>query len=222
MASAVNTRSPSADLHVEDGEMRVSQTLSLYIPHVFLNYTAQAIVEVFESQGFGKVRHVDLVPKDCVDGRKPYNAAYIHFERWNDTSVVANFQERVMNPDKRAVLVYDDPWYWIVLENKTRRHAPGERKQRIYVPVLSEEESAFQDMISQAEFLQDIALLEEEADHIVSIDSRYVRAVEEENADLRRELQRLAMMCHQMSMAMPMPMPMAMPMPMPMAAMPMA
>jgi hypothetical protein len=30
-----------------------------------------------------------------------------------------------------ARVVYDEPWYWIVLENKARKHIPGERKPRI-------------------------------------------------------------------------------------------
>jgi hypothetical protein len=30
---------------------------------------------------------------------------------------VAHFQERVTNPDKEARIVYDEPWFWIVLEN---------------------------------------------------------------------------------------------------------
>jgi hypothetical protein len=57
-----------------------------------------------------------------------YNSAYIHFEYWYDTVVSASFQERVRNPDKEARLVYDEPWYWIVLEN---RGSKGARKLRI-------------------------------------------------------------------------------------------
>jgi hypothetical protein len=27
--------------------------------------------------------------------------------------------------------MYDDPWYWLVLENKGKKHVPGDRKPRI-------------------------------------------------------------------------------------------
>jgi hypothetical protein len=165
----------------------VNQSLSLYIPHVFLNYTAEDIANVFEGHGYGKVRHVDLVPKPATETSKPYNAAYVHFVRWNETSTVANFQERVTNPDKKAHLVYDDPWYWIVLENKTRRHIPSERQQRIYVP----ENQTESDESKQEEFLQDIERVEAECDHIISIDGRYVHQLESENCLLMAENYRL-------------------------------
>jgi hypothetical protein len=60
-----------------------------------------------------------------------YNAAYIHFEYWYDTVTSQSFQERVRNPEKEARLVYDEPWYWIVLENHGAKSVPGTRKLRV-------------------------------------------------------------------------------------------
>jgi hypothetical protein len=60
-----------------------------------------------------------------------YNAAYIHFECWYDTVTSRSFQERVRNPDKEARLVYDEPWYWIVLENHGAKSITGTRKLRV-------------------------------------------------------------------------------------------
>jgi hypothetical protein len=104
--------------------------ISLYIPHIFANYEKADVAKVFEDLHIGKVNHIDFVSKLGKDG-KPFNAAYIHFDYWFDTVVAANFQDRVKNPNKEARLMYEDPWYWIVLENKAQKFTPGDRKPRI-------------------------------------------------------------------------------------------
>ena len=110
--------------------MSTINNISLYIPHIFDNFTKDYVVSVFEKCGIGKVKHIDFVSKLGKDG-KTFNAAYIHFEHWFENSVAARFQERVLDEKKEARLVYDDPWYWIVLENKARKFIPGDRKPRI-------------------------------------------------------------------------------------------
>ena len=104
--------------------------ISLYIPHIFANYSKDMVAQVFEDLNIGKVKNIDFVSKMGQDG-KEFNAAYIHFEYWCDTIAARNFQARVLDTTKEARLVYDEPWYWIVLENKARKFVPGERKPRI-------------------------------------------------------------------------------------------
>ena len=104
--------------------------MSIYIPHVFSNITEDRITRVFDSLSLGKVKHIDFVEKMSKYGAV-YNAAYIHFEHWYDTVTSRSFQERVRNPDKEARLVYDEPWYWIVLENHGAKSIPGTRKLRV-------------------------------------------------------------------------------------------
>jgi hypothetical protein len=104
--------------------------ISLYIPHVFPNFKKEDIIAIIEEQSIGKVSHVDMVTKMGQDG-KQYNAVYVHFEFWCDTIANRNFQARVCDPNQEARVVYDGPWYWIVLENKARKYTPGERKPRI-------------------------------------------------------------------------------------------
>jgi hypothetical protein len=104
--------------------------MSIYIPHIFSNINKDRIIRVFESLSLGKVKRIDFVEKMSTYGAT-YNAAYIHFEYWNDTVVSWSFQERVRNPDKEARLVYDEPWYWIVLENRGAKSVPGTRKLRV-------------------------------------------------------------------------------------------
>ena len=111
--------------------MPAIKNISLYIPHIFANYTSNQIGNIFESQEIGKVKHVDLIEKMGKDS-KVYNAAYIHFDRWYNNSIAKSFQERVLATDREARIMYDDPWYWIVLPNTTKKHPPsGSRKIRI-------------------------------------------------------------------------------------------
>ena len=110
--------------------MSTINNISIYIPHVFANIDKDRVSDAFESQGIGKVKNVDFVGKLGKDGYA-FNAVYVHFEYWYNSSVARNFQERVLNPNKEARIVYEDPWYWIVLENKAKKHASGSRKVRI-------------------------------------------------------------------------------------------
>ena len=106
------------------------KNVSLYIPHIFANYSKEDVLQVFEDQNIGEIKNIDFVSKIGQDG-KQFNAAYIHFNHWHDNIASANFQERVINPNKDARLMYDKPWFWIVLENKARKFIPGDRKPRI-------------------------------------------------------------------------------------------
>ena len=74
--------------------MSAIKNISLFIPHVYGNYTSAMVCDVFDDMRIGRVKNVDLIHKMGSDG-KPYNAAYIHFYEWYDTIVARNFQERV-------------------------------------------------------------------------------------------------------------------------------
>ena len=112
----------------------VIANISLYIPHVFANISKRMVAETFENLRIGNVKRVDFVYKRGSNG--DFNAAYIHFNYWYDNVAACNFQERVLNPNREARIVYDEPWYWIVLENKTKKTSTG-RKQRINVDAIA-------------------------------------------------------------------------------------
>lgn len=109
----------------------VNQSLSLFIPHIFANISQQQVADSIYNSGLGVVKKIDRVLKRDSRNSNEYYSAYIHFDCWFDTATVARFQKRVINPEKEARIVYNDPWYWIVLENKGTKHVPGERKQTI-------------------------------------------------------------------------------------------
>ena len=90
----------------------------LYIARVFQNISKKRIAMLFESLSLAKIKGIDLVTKIGKDG-KPYNSAYIHVDYWFDTTSAKHFQEKIRSDAKEALLIYDDPWYWIVNENNS-------------------------------------------------------------------------------------------------------
>ena len=116
------------------------KNISLYIPHVFSNYEKEDIKNVFEKLKIGNVKNIDLISKMGKDG-KTFNTAYIHFNYWYDTKEATELQENIFNSNKDARLVYDNPWFWIVLENKAKKFISGERKTRINLGDLLKQET---------------------------------------------------------------------------------
>ena len=109
--------------------------ISLYIPHVFANISKKTVAETFEDLRIGNVKRVDFVYKRGSNG--DFNAVYIHFNHWYDNVAARNFQERVISPNMEARIVYDEPWYWIVLENKTKKVDSTKRKPRVNLEALA-------------------------------------------------------------------------------------
>jgi len=117
--------------------------MSIYIPHVFPNFDKEYIAGVFQNMEIGNVSHVDLVSKMDRQG-KAYNAAYIHFNYWYTGPSAHNLQAKILDPNQEAKIMHQDPWFWICLENKRKKHVSGERKQIINLaPVLPDEEPDF-------------------------------------------------------------------------------
>ena len=103
--------------------------MSLFIPHVFNYISSERIQHVVETY-LGKVSRIDIVSKSTMDGNY-YNSAYIHMSQWYDTQTVANFQESIKNPDKQSKLIYNEPYYWIILENTSKNMKPNPLKRKL-------------------------------------------------------------------------------------------
>jgi hypothetical protein len=91
------------------------QNLSLYIPRVFSNISKERMMHIFDLLDIGWVNSIDFIPKMTSKGQ-PYNSAYIHFEYWYSNISNENLQNR-LNSTLECRIVYDDPWFWIVLKN---------------------------------------------------------------------------------------------------------
>jgi len=110
--------------------------ISLYIPHVFANINKKRIADTFENLRIGNVKRVDIVRKRGAGG-EDFNSVYIHFNYWYDNIAARNFQDRVLDPNMEARIVYDEPWYWIVLENKGAKVKSSDRKHSLNIEALT-------------------------------------------------------------------------------------
>ena len=118
--------------------LQINQSMSLYIPRVSSEITKEQVAYVFESNLFGKVTRVDLVLKTDYFGSY-YNAVYIHFKEWENSIMVHNFQEKLVNYMNGVVvtparIVYSDPCYWNVFVNSSllskTRHVGGSGQKK--------------------------------------------------------------------------------------------
>jgi hypothetical protein len=92
---------------------------SLYIPTVLSNITREQMMDIFEKFDIGMVDHIDFVTKINPKG-KVYNSAYVHFVYWYSNISNKNLHDR-LNNSLGCRIVYDDPSYWIILENKSSK-----------------------------------------------------------------------------------------------------
>ena len=91
---------------------------SVYIPRIFTNIPNSKIISTFENLDLGKVQYMDIVYRTGADG-STYKMAFIHFSYWSNNSSAINLRDRIEDPEIEAKLVYDDPWYWLILPNKS-------------------------------------------------------------------------------------------------------
>jgi hypothetical protein len=153
----------------------INQQLSLFVPYMFPNITEARVSAVFSALLLGEVHHVDFIPKTDKNGRN-YNAAYIHFAFWHESDTAAHFQERVTNPGKEARLVYDEPWFWIVLENTA-----------VKTPKAQETEFVSSDYASMLE--GKLAAVEKRLEELEESSWERIAELEERVADLEQDAQ---------------------------------
>lgn len=166
----------------------ISQTMSLYIPHVFGNISKERIANTFYDQDIGKVSSIDFVEK-IGKNNAYYNSAYIHFEYWFENDIVVNIQARIMNPDKQARIMYEDPWYWIVLLNSGEKIVSGQRKKRIDLSGLTKPEnvSSNSPCDEYKDSVSDLDYPEIESESFDLVDAKYAEQLEEVVKILREQ-----------------------------------
>ena len=97
--------------------MTFNNKLSLFIPRVVPEWASrEMIADKFKMLDIGTISRVDFLEKSSANGVKYYQA-FLHFEMWEDNAVTRNIQARIYNSEQCARLIYDDPWYWILLKN---------------------------------------------------------------------------------------------------------
>ena len=103
-------------------------SFSVFIPRVFANISEKRIANVFYQKDIGEVSKVDLVKRTNDKGEK-YNMAFVHFEYLFQTTSAKNFRDDVENPHVKANLVYEDPWFWLVLPFEEKEKPVQEQQQ---------------------------------------------------------------------------------------------
>jgi len=97
--------------------MTFNNKLSLFIPRVVPEWASQEMITAkFKTLDIGTIQRVDFLEKVGSNGVKYYQA-FLHFEMWEDNAATRNIQEKIIDPQQTAKLVYDEPWYWILLKN---------------------------------------------------------------------------------------------------------
>ena len=150
--------------------------ISLYIPHVFANITKSTIVQTFEKLRIGSINRIDFVNKKSKNSN--FNAVYIHFSQWHDNVASRNFQERVLDPNMEARIVYDEPWFWIVLENKG--HKAGDRKRTLNLNALNNSLIASEGVVKPMMTNQDFAKLLQKTSTGTQEESKYKKEYSKE------------------------------------------
>ena len=141
----------------------IDQGLSLFIPRIFTNISKNTIRNLFEEYEFGKVNQIDFVERMDSIGKK-YHNVFIHFEYWCDNIFVQHFQERVRDPNREARFVYNDPWYWTIIENKAYKK-PMRVNQKPKIMLGEEDEETVLDVSYTEDELEELnmAVIEEDA-----------------------------------------------------------
>jgi len=197
--------------------MSARKNLSLFIPFVFPNFDQKYVANAFDK--IGNVDRVDFVTKQDRAG-KTYNAVYVHFKEWYSNSLADHIWEQCFEKNSKTEFYHDDTeYFWIVLPNTAKKHMPGERKQRIElgdayaINVKSVEKPSTTNLDTDFdEYIQNLsepieewdtereiqmeeieAAMEEEDKDLISIDGRYVEAIEQENKWLHAEIAQLRM-----------------------------
>ena len=70
--------------------------------------------------------------------KENYKMAYLHFDTfYMENKSTENFIKRVMDPNLKAQIIYDDPHYWVVMENKSpQNHCTGTPTYRRFIGVF--------------------------------------------------------------------------------------
>lgn len=91
--------------------------MSLYIPSVTATTTQEQFVQVFKALNIGVVSRVDFVKRESKNSQW---MAFVHFDFWYINNTSYHLQERISDQGQ-ARIVYNEPYYWIVMENKNPR-----------------------------------------------------------------------------------------------------
>jgi hypothetical protein len=149
---------------------------------MFPETTGEMIHDVFYNKKIGEVKQVDFIPKMNNRGEY-YHSAFVHFDYWFDSDHAKNIQERILcNPNLLTRVVYDNPYFWVIQENKSEKCAPGKPKLRIDLSDLKPRK-----LEPEFEEEEDSLNTHSKSRSTIVVDADYFAYLQEENRDLKEE-----------------------------------
>lgn len=126
MSTTTTNYDMSATENVNIPSSEMSTLSSIYIPRVYANLSTEFVAETFEFLDLGVVDRVETVPRP---GDKTTYMAFVYFASWNtENKAAANLAKRINTPGgPQARIVYDDPWFWILLPNKSEKTSSSKK-----------------------------------------------------------------------------------------------
>jgi hypothetical protein len=178
---------------------QTKQNLSLVIPRVFPHWIdEQKIIKVFHEQQLGRIFKVSI--KRMPNERErdyPIYKAYLYFSVWYDTEIAYNFQRRIFTGQKQARVVYDDPWFWISFENKSKRLSrTDQRLMRIDRDFYQNEQIMTNQLLEQKQELI-------EHRHIIQEHKEQIQEQQHSLAEQQRNMEHLQRFCIQRGLNVP-------------------
>ena len=113
-------------------------SFTVFIPRVFANIREDRIIKVFHDLDIGNVGKVDLVKRTNKQG-KSFNMAFIHFDELYQNEPANEFHRDILE-DKKSKVVYEDPWFWLVLpfeEKEQNSTTPQLNTPQLNIPQLN-------------------------------------------------------------------------------------
>ena len=98
--------------------MSFIQNLSVFIGRIHRDdANVDFIAKIFYEQEIASVRRIDFI--ECRDKgtERVYYQAKLYFHFWFKNQTAYNVQRRIID-GTHARVVYEDPWYWVLLKNK--------------------------------------------------------------------------------------------------------
>lgn len=106
--------------------------LVIYIPRMNTFWAnPEKIREIFQRLDIGEVGQVEIIKKKVSERRKQerqhvggnyIHSAHVHFNEWYETVATRNLQARILDPNREARIVFDDPWYWLLVESEKTKN----------------------------------------------------------------------------------------------------
>ena len=96
---------------------------TIYIPRIHLNVNSDTIIHSFQFYDLADVVRIDWIHKYSDDGtRVLFKQAFVHLI-WRDNEIATNLRTRIEEAYEgtanAARLVYDDPYFWLLLKAHT-------------------------------------------------------------------------------------------------------